>query len=147
MPLISITFHSCFLSIIYARAIANDLATETTSYLATSYIYLPIPVCVPSPSYLQCSTIMYFFSSSTLLSTRQCAYASSGCDKKKITLYRNFFRNLNFKNTVNFFKRTCWDLMLAEVFSFKNYLLRSSFVSFLALLNTISLIPKKWSVV
>ena len=34
---------------------------------------------------------------------RQCAYASSGCDKKKIMLYRIFFRNLNFKNTVNFF--------------------------------------------
>ena len=31
----------------------------------------------------------------------------SGCDQKKITPFRNFFRNLNFKNIVNFFKRTC----------------------------------------
>ena len=30
-----------------------------------------------------------------------------GCDQKKITPYLNFFRNLNFKNIVNFFKRTC----------------------------------------
>ena len=39
---------------------------------------------------------------------RQCACASSGCVQGKITLYRNFFRNLNFKNIVIFFKRTCW---------------------------------------
>ena len=95
MPLISITFHSCFLSIIYARAsyLANELATETSTLHISAYTSLP-------------STTMYL--SSTLLSRRQCAYASLGCDKKKITLYRNFFRNLNFKNTVNFFKRTCW---------------------------------------
>ena len=53
----------------------------------------------------------FLFSSSSLLltrATRQCAYASSGRDKKKITLYRNIFRNLNFKNILNFFKRTCY---------------------------------------
>ena len=32
----------------------------------------------------------------------------SGCDQKKITPHRNFFRNLNFKNIVNVFKRTYW---------------------------------------
>ena len=41
---------------------------------------------------------------------RQCRYESSGCVRKKITLYRNFFRNLNFKNIANFFKRTCCHL-------------------------------------
>ena len=56
--LIFITFHSRFLSVIYAKAsyLANDLATETASYTCT---YLPIPVDVPSASYLQCSTIMF----------------------------------------------------------------------------------------
>ena len=34
----------------------------------------------------------------------------SGCDQKKITPYRKFFRNLNFKNIVNFYKRTCCDI-------------------------------------
>ena len=85
-----------------------ELATLLMTYI---YIYLPIPVYVPSPSYLQnVQPSCFFFSSSSLLSTRatrQCAYASSGCDQKKITLYRNFFRNLNFKNIVNFLKRTC----------------------------------------
>ena len=91
---------------------------------------MPIPVYVPSPSYVQCSTIdsqasCIFFSSSTLPSTRQCAYASSGCDKKKITLYRNFFRNLNFKNTVNFFKRTCCRSSRQEktIYFFQQFLL------------------------
>ena len=109
MPLISITFHSCFLSIIYARAsyLANDLATETATFTYIclyQYTYLHRCTCNVQPS-------CFFFSSSSLLSTRatrQCAYASSGCDKQKITLYRKFFRNLDFKNIVNFLKRTCY---------------------------------------
>ena len=82
------------------------------SYLPTSYLPIPVKLYVPLP----CCTFnvqlsCFFFSSSSRLSTRathQCAYASSACDQKKITLYRNFFRNLNFNNIVNFFKRTCW---------------------------------------
>ena len=35
----------------------------------------------------------------------------SGCDKKKVIPQRNFFRNLNFKNIVIFFKRTCWNTL------------------------------------
>ena len=98
VSLISITFHSCFLSIIYARAsyLANDLVTETSTY---TYICLYI-LRTFTPSY-NAQPSCFFFSSSSLLSTRatrKCAYASSGCDKKKITLYRNFFRNLHFKN-------------------------------------------------
>ena len=31
-------------------------------------------------------------------------YENSDCDQKEITLYRNFFRNLNFKNIVNFLR-------------------------------------------
>ena len=57
----------------------------------------------------------FFFSSSALLSTRarrQCAYASSGCDQEKITLYRNFFRNLNFKNIV---KTICCSLYIQSI--------------------------------
>ena len=38
---------------------------------------------------------------STRRATRQCAYASSGCHKKKITLYRNFFKRLS--HARNFF--------------------------------------------
>ena len=99
VSLISITFHSCFLSIIYARAsyLANDLVTETSTYTYIclyQYAYLHRRTSNVQPS-------CFFFSSSSLLSTRatrKCAYASSGCDKKKITLYRNFFRNLHFKN-------------------------------------------------
>ena len=34
----------------------------------------------------------------------QCAYTSLGCFQKKITPYRNFFRNLNFKNIVIFLR-------------------------------------------
>ena len=104
MSLFFITFHSSFLSIIYARNsyLVNDLATYTN-------------ICIYLHAYLHRRTFniepsCFFFSSSSLLSTRatrQCADASSGCDKKKITLYRNFFRNLNFKNIVNFFKRIC----------------------------------------
>ena len=57
----------------------------------------------------------FFFSSSAPLSTRarrQCAYASSGCDQEKITLYRNFFRNLNFKNIV---KTICCSLYIQSI--------------------------------
>ena len=109
MSLIFITFHSCFLSIIYAEAsyLANDLATETSTY---TYICLYLPVYVPPHHGINVQPSCFFFSSSCLLSARaarQYAYASSGCYKKKITLYRKFFRNLNFKNIVIFFKRTC----------------------------------------
>ena len=37
-------------------------------------------------------------------------HSCSGCDQKKITPYRKFFRNLNFKNIVNFYKRKCCDI-------------------------------------
>ena len=39
--------------------------------------------------------------------TRSTFLLRSFCDQKKITSSRNFFRNLNFKNIVNFFNRTC----------------------------------------
>ena len=50
MPLISITFHSCFLSIIYARAsyLANDLATETSTLHISAYTSLRTFTIVPS---------------------------------------------------------------------------------------------------
>ena len=41
----------------------------------------------------------------------QCVYASSDCDQKKNTLYHNFLGNLNFKNIIIFFKRTCCTLI------------------------------------
>ena len=88
--LIFITFQSCFLSIIYAKVSysANDLAIDTTTY---TYICIYMfPLHIISSGF-----------------PRQCAYASSGYVQKKITLYRNFSRNLNFKNIVLFFKRTC----------------------------------------
>ena len=113
VSLILITFRSCFLSIIYARDsyLAIDLATETATY---TYI------CIYQHTYLHRRTFnvqpsCFFFSSSCLLSTRarrQCAYASSGCDQEKITLYRNFFRNLNFKNIV---KTICCSLYIQSI--------------------------------
>ena len=39
----------------------------------------------------------------SLRAPRQCAYASSDCVQKKIALYRNFFRSLNFREYRNFF--------------------------------------------
>ena len=50
MPLISITFHSYFLSIIYARAsyLANDLATETSTLHISAYTSLRTFTLVPS---------------------------------------------------------------------------------------------------
>ena len=50
MPLISITFHSYFLSIIYARAsyLANDLATETSTLHISAYTSLRTFTVVPS---------------------------------------------------------------------------------------------------
>ena len=125
--LIFITFHSCSLSIIYARAsyLANDLLLRQLHIYIYIYIYLSIYIyiyiyiyisayIVHQYTYLLCQCLL--FSSSSLLSTcalRQCAYGSSDCAQKKITVYRNFFRNLNFKNIVIFFKKTCW-LLLAK---------------------------------
>ena len=34
---------------------------------------------------------------------------------EKTTPYRNFLRNLNFKNIVNFFKRTCWYIYICSI--------------------------------
>ena len=45
----------------------------------------------------------------------------SGCDLKKITPYRKFFRNLNFKNIVNFLKRTCCHFYLKQSSSFLTF--------------------------
>ena len=105
MPLISITFHSYFLSIIYARAsyLANDLATETATYTYIClYQYTGIRIFTVVPSMFN-----YRVSSSHhLLCYQHVQRVRSGCDKKKITLHRYFFRNLNFKNIVNFFKKT-----------------------------------------
>ena len=57
---------------------------------------------------------------------RQCAYESWGCVQKNITLYHNFFRNLNFKNIVNFFKGTCCHLN--HLFIFLSSIVMFSFV-------------------
>ena len=50
MPLISITFHSCFVSIIYAGAsyLANDLATEASTLHISAYTSLRTFTVVPS---------------------------------------------------------------------------------------------------
>ena len=90
VPLIFITFHSCFLSTIYARAsyLANDVATETSTIHISAYTsLLPIPVHRRTFNVLPSAPnhhVAIFLSSSTLPSTRQCAYSSSGCDKKKL---------------------------------------------------------------
>ena len=109
MSLIFITFHfhRHFLSIIYARAsyLANDLATETATYTyicLCQYTGIRIFTVVPSMFNHRVS------SSHHLLCYQHVLRVRSGCDKKKITLHRYFFRNLNFKNIVNFFKKTCW---------------------------------------
>ena len=115
--LISINFHPCFYlsSMRGVRYSANDLAMETATYtyicLCSSYI---LPMCVLSTIHVSSSHI-------SSGATRQCAYASSGCGQKKITLYRNFFRNLNFKNIVIFFKRAC--CVFANIYTFKNILI------------------------
>ena len=54
---------------------------------------------------------------------------------KKITLYRNFFRNLNFKKIVNFFKRTCCISEFAQSNSVKAVSLRISLRSKIVIFN------------
>ena len=89
-----ITFRSCFLPITNARACYPmtyllrqfHIHISTYSYLATIYASLTCALC-------------------------QCVYASSDCDQKKNTLYHNFLGNLNFKNIIIFFKRTCCTLI------------------------------------
>ena len=130
MSLVSINFHSCFLSIIYAGAsyLANDLATEASTYtylpiilstyLISAYIIKAIRTFPVVPSVLNYH-VSFFPSHHPLdcqhvlrINVRTQAQAVI---RKKITLYCNFFRNLDFKNIVNFFKRTCWTTKLQAV--------------------------------
>ena len=98
-PQLFSTYHQC------KSQLPNDLPTEIVSY---TYI------CIQLPSYHLC----FLFSSSSLINMFlltcalcQCVYASSDCDQKKNTLYHNFLGNLNFKNIIIFFKRTCCTLI------------------------------------
>ena len=97
--LIFITFHSCFLSIIFGRLSysANDLAIETATYTYICIYSIPYQY-----TYFQLSMFPLLIISSG--SPRLCEYSASGCVQKKFTQYRNFFRNLNFKNIVIFLK-------------------------------------------
>ena len=61
---------------------------------------------LPMASYWAfCPCFLLFFSPALVVCSASCACSTFLL--KKVTPYRNFFKNLNFKNIVNFFKRTC----------------------------------------
>ena len=100
----SLTVHRCFLS-----------EKNLTRYW---------PFC---PSICPCLACLLFTCSCGMLTS----YAHSKLllrYQKKITPYRNFFGNLNFKNLVIFFKRTCWlECIWIEIYVNKseNYLIET----------------------
>ena len=87
----SLYFPQLFSTYFCESYLANDLATETATYTYIclyQYTYLHRRASNVEPS-------CFFYSSASLLSTRatrQCAYASSGCDKKKLHYTVNFLK-------------------------------------------------------
>ena len=105
---ISFAIFKAALPLYFVRSISSSLLPLSF----VGYIHSSTTLTFPTLySWKCCSYVLYAVSMAIWSpfsgAPRQCAYASSGCVQKKITLYHNFFRNLNFKNIVIFFKRAC----------------------------------------
>ena len=105
---ISFAIFKAALPLYFVRSISSSLLPLSF----VGYIYSSTTLTFPTLySWKCCSYVLYAVSMAIWSpfsgAPRQCVSASSGCVQKKITLYHNSFRNLNFKNIVIFFKRAC----------------------------------------
>ena len=110
------------------RAIPILFATwfDSGVIFVISYSFLMLILCdqlfilIPTVHWPICPSMLCFpfFSLALVVCSRHThpQHFCSGCDQKKITSYRNFFRNLDFKNIVNFFNRTCWQIRFQQIF-------------------------------